>query len=107
MMATTVWDRLQERPIGAVRSGADVDIAARQLLAAAGGDRRMVLATRLRLAAIAARTPEVLEPRRALVLVDRAIALADAEGLWHPLFSELDAWQFARRSVDSDYHAAP
>lgn len=101
VMAATVWDRLQERAIDAVRSGADAEIAARDLLAAAGGDRRMVLATRLRLAAIAARTPEVLEPRRALALLDRAIALGDAEGLWHPLFSELDAWQFAR------HHAAP
>ena len=96
MMATTVWDRLQERALDAARSGAGTGIAARQLLAAAGGDRRVVLATRLRLAAIAARTPAVLELRRASVLIDRAIALADAEGLWHPLFSELDAWQFAR-----------
>jgi len=99
VMATTVWDRLQEQAIDAVRSGADPDVAARQLLAAAGGDRRMVLATRLRLAATAARTPEALEPHRALALVDRAIGVADAEGLWHPVFTELDAWQFARRSV--------
>ena len=105
MMATTVWDRLQERAVDAVRSGADRDIAARQLLATAGGDRRMVLATRLRLAATAARSPEALEPRRALALLDRAIAVADAEGLWHPLFSELDAWRSARHSAD--YRAAP
>jgi len=97
-MATSVWDRLQQRAIDAVRAGTDGDIAARQLLAAAGGDRRVVLATRLRLAATAARTPDVLEPRRALALVDRAIGMADVEGLWHPLFSELDAWQFARHS---------
>jgi hypothetical protein len=101
MMATTVWDQLQERAIEAVRSGADTEIAARQLLAAAGGDRRMVLAARLRLAALAARTPGVLEPRQALALVDRAAAVADEEGLWHPVFGELDAWQFAR------HHAAP
>ena len=66
-----------------------------------GGDLRMVLATRLRLAAIAARTPDALNPRRALALVDRAIELAGSEGLWHPVFSELDAWRFAR------HHAAP
>ena len=53
----------------------------------------MVLATRLRLAAIAARTPDALNPRRALALVDRAIELAGSEGLWHPVFTELDAWQ--------------
>ena len=100
-MATTVWDRLQARAIDTVRAGTATDIAARQLLAAAGGDRRMVLATRLRLAAIVARAPEVLESRRALALLDRAVAVADAEVLWHPVFSELDAWQFARP------HAAP
>ncbi|HEV3354475.1 MAG TPA: hypothetical protein VG076_16220 [Acidimicrobiales bacterium] len=100
-MATTVWDRLQARAIDAVRSGLDRDIAARQLLAAAGGNRRMVLATRIRLAATAAWTPDVLEPRRALALVDRAIAVADAEGLWHPAFSEVESGQFAR------HHSAP
>jgi hypothetical protein len=101
LMTATVWDRLQERALDAVRGGVDVDFAARQLLAGAGGDRRMVLATRLRLAAVVAGTPDALEPRRALTLLDRAIAVADAEGLWHPVFSDLDAWQFAR------HHAAP
>jgi hypothetical protein len=101
LMTATVWDRLQERALDAVRDGADDDFAARQLLAGAGGDRRMVLATRLRLAAVVAGTPDALEPRRALTLLDRAIAVADAEGLWHPVFSDLDAWQFAR------HHAAP
>src|SRR5437588_280391 len=52
-MAMTVWDRLQEQAVRAIREGTDADIAARQLLAAGGGDQRMVLATRLRLAAIA------------------------------------------------------
>ena len=72
IMAATVWDRLQQQVIEAVRSGADDDFAARQLLAGAGGDRRVVLGTRLRLAAVAAHTPTVLEPRRALAcLLDR------------------------------------
>ena len=100
-MAATAWDRLQAQAVRAVRDGIEADIAARQLLAAGGGDQRMVLATRLRLAATAAAAPDVLEPRRALALVDRAIALADNEGLWHPVFSELDAWRFAC------HHAAP
>jgi hypothetical protein len=100
-MATTVWDRLHEHAVQAVRDGTDLDIAARHLLAAGGGDRRMVLATRLRLAAAAAHSPDALETRRALALVDQAIALADSEGLWHPAFSELDVWAFAR------HHAAP
>ena len=100
-MAMTVWDRLQEQAVRAIREGTDADIAARQLLAAGGGDQRMVLATRLRLAAIAAHAPDALESRRALALVDQAIALADDEALWHPVFSELDAWHFAR------HHATP
>jgi hypothetical protein len=98
LMAATVWDRLQEKALTAVRGGADIDLAARQLLASAGGDRRIVLATRLRLAAAAAGAPTVLESRRALALLDRAIALAEVEALWHPVFSELDAWEFARGS---------
>ncbi|MBV8161754.1 MAG: hypothetical protein JO265_12590 [Acidimicrobiia bacterium] len=92
LMATTVLDRLQERAVDSVRSGTDPDIAARHLLALAGGDRRMVLATRLRLAAAAARRPDALDVRRALTLVDFAIATADADGLWHPVFSALDTW---------------
>ena len=100
LMAATVWDRLQEQALTAVRGGADIEAAARQLLAGAGGDRRMVLATRMRLAACAAAgTPAPLESRRALALLDRAIALADTEGLWHPVFSELDAWEFARHHI--------
>ena len=92
VMAATVWDRLQERATDAVRGGdVDPDLAARRLLAMCGGDLRMVLATRLRLAAIAARTPDALNPRRALALVDRAIELAGTEGLWHPVFAEFDA----------------
>ena len=100
VMAATVWDRLEEQAINAVRGRADVDIAARRLLATAGGDRRMVQATRLRLAASAAGAPDALESRRALALLDRAIALAGAEGLWHPVFGELESWEFAR-------HVAP
>src|SRR5437588_3922174 len=100
-MATTVWDRLEKRAVAAVRDGDDAGTAARQLLATGGGDRRMMLATRLRLAARVAHSPDALESRRALALVDRAIALADTEALWHPVFSELDAWHFAR------HHAAP
>ena len=38
VMAATVWDRLEEQAINAVRGRADVDIAARRLLATAGGD---------------------------------------------------------------------
>ncbi|MBV9410780.1 MAG: hypothetical protein JO148_04240 [Acidimicrobiia bacterium] len=89
VMATTVWSRLQAGALDAVRGEAPVDdeMGARRLLAMCGGDRRMVLATRLRLAALAARTPDELNPRRALALVDRAIALADGEGLWHPVFT--------------------
>ena len=96
VMAATAWDRLQDKALAAVRGGADVELAARQLLASAGGNRRIVLATRLRLAASAAGAPTSLESRRALALLDRAIALADAEGLWHPVFSELDAWELVR-----------
>jgi hypothetical protein len=102
VMAATVWDRLQDKALTAVRGGADNrstsdgDLAARQLLASAGGNRRIVLATRLRLAASAAGAPTALESRRALALLDRAIALADVEALWHPVFSELDVWEFAR-----------
>ena len=97
VMAATVWDRLQNRATDAVRGrDVDPDLAARQLLAMCGGDRRMVLATRLRLAAMAEATPNELNPRRALALVDRAIELAGTAGLWHPVFRELDVWEFAR-----------
>ncbi len=97
VMSATVWDHLQARANNAVRDGrADPDLSARQLLSMCGGDRRMVLATRVRLAAIAARTPDELNPRRALALVDRAIELADTEGLWHPVFSDADVWRAAR-----------
>ena len=103
VMAATVWDRLQAQANDAVRGGdVDPDLAARRLLAMCGGDQRMVLATRVRLAAIAAHTPEALNPRRAVALVDRAIALAESEGLWHPVFSELGAWNVAgRHTADS------
>jgi hypothetical protein len=98
VMAATVWDRLQARANDAVRGDdVDPDLAARQLLAMCGGDQRMVLATRVRLAAIAARTPDALNPRRALALVDRAIALAESDGLWHPVFSELGSWGIVGR----------
>jgi hypothetical protein len=96
VMPATVWDRLQAQANDTVRGDdGDPDLAARRLLAMCGGDRRMVLATRVRLAAIAARTPDALNPRRALALVDRAIALAESEGLWHPVFSDLGAWRVA------------
>jgi hypothetical protein len=102
VMAATVWDRLQNQATDAVRGdNADPDLAARQLLTMCGGDRRMVLATRLRLAAMAAVSPDTLNPRRALALVDRALELADAEGLWHPVFSDAGVWRVAR------HHAAP
>ena len=102
LMAGAAWDELQERAVDAVRDGnGDDDAAARRLLALCGGDRRVVMATRLRLATIAASTPNALHPRRALALVDRSIALADREELWHPVFSELDTWRVAR------HHAAP
>ena len=56
-MAATVWDRLQAQATDAVRGDdVDPDLAARRLLAMCGGDQRMVLATRVRLAAIAARS---------------------------------------------------
>jgi hypothetical protein len=102
MMETTAWDRLQAQANDAVRDGdVDPDLAARQLLAMCGGDQRMVLATRVRLDAIASRTPDALNPRRALALVDRAIAMAENEGLWHPVFSELGASRVAdRRAAD-------
>ena len=101
VMAVAAWDEFQEQAVDAVRDGGDDDAAVRRLLALCGGDRRVVMATRLRLATIAARTPDALNPRRALALVDRAIALADGEELWHPVFSDLDAWRVAR------HHAAP
>jgi len=101
-MAATVWDRLQAQATDAVRGDdVDPDLAARRLLAMCGGDQRIVLATRVRLAALAARTPDALNPRRALALVDRAIALAESDGLWHPVFREFGAWQISRR------HATP
>ena len=62
-----------------------------------GGNQRMVLATRIRLAAIAARTPDELNPRRALAVVDRAIELAESEVLWHPVFAEHAAAQTSTR----------
>jgi hypothetical protein len=88
-MSATAWDQLQARAFDTVSGDNDVaeQMAARQLLSMCGGDRRMVLATRIRLAAMAAREPDSLNPRRALALVDRAIALADGEGWWHPVFS--------------------
>lgn len=88
LVATKLWDQLQEHAFDAVRRGTDPDIAARQLLAGTGGDRRTVLATRLRLAAAAGHTPTALDSRRALALLDRAIAVADADGLWHPVFGD-------------------
>src|SRR5881227_4049288 len=97
LMAVAAWDEFQEKAVDAVRDGrGGGDDAARRLLALCGGDRRVVMATRLRLATIAARTPNALNPRRALALVDRAIAMADREGLWHPVFSELGTWRVAR-----------
>ena len=97
VMAATVWDRLRAGAIDTVRGeGGDDELGARRLLAMCGGDRRMVLATRVRLAALAARTPDELNPRRALALVDRAIALADGEGLWHPVFTGSDDWRASR-----------
>src|SRR3954469_12580842 len=102
VMTTTVWDRLQSQANDAVRGDdVDPDLAARRLLAMCGGDQRMVLATRVRLSAIAARTPDALNPRRAVALVDRAIALAESEGLWHPVFSAVGAWNVANRAADS------
>jgi len=98
VMAVSAWDQLQERATDAVRDGnVDPDLAARQLLAMCGGDRRMVLATRVRLAAISAATPDALNPRRALALVDRAIELANGDGLWHPVFTEDHGWGLDRR----------
>jgi hypothetical protein len=109
VMATTVWGRLQAGVLDAVSgeshedadTHSDDDMGAHRLLAMCGGDQRMVFATRLRLAALAARTPDELNPRRALALVDRAIALADDEGLWHPVFTGSDAWR------SSQSHTAP
>ena len=93
MMTATVRGKMQARPFDTVSGETPVDdhAAARRLLAMCGGDRRMVLATRIRLAAIVAREPDALNPRRALALTDRAIALADGEGLWHPVFGDVDA----------------
>jgi len=75
------------------------DTAARELLAMCGGDQRMVLTTRIRLAAIVVREPDALNPRRALALVDRAIALADTEGMWHPVFGDVDDSSVARHTA--------
>ena len=92
MMAAKVRGEMQTRAFDTVSGDALVDehAAARRLLAMCGGDQRIVLATRIRLAAIVAREPNALNPRRALALTDRAIALADGEGLWHPVFGDVD-----------------
>lgn len=73
------------------------DTEARRLLSMCGGDQRVILSTRIRLSALVDRTPDALNPRRALALVDRAIALASDEGLWHPVFNELDVTEHAAR----------
>ena len=100
LMAVAAWDEFEERAVDAVRDGnGDDDGAARRLLALCGGDRRVVMATRLRLATIAASTPNSLNPRRALSLVDRAIALADGEELWHPVFGDVGDSSVARHTA--------
>jgi hypothetical protein len=102
LMAATVWDRLQEQAVDAVSGGEQVesDFPARRLLAMCGGDRRTVIATRIRLAAMVAHTPDALNPRRALALVDEAIGIANAEGHWHPVFTEHEAWNVSSQHPD-------
>jgi len=78
----------------------DEQAAARQFLAMCGGDRRLVLTTRIRLRAMVVREPDALNPRRALALIDRAIALAEGEGLWHPVFGDDDV------SATAHHHTA-
>jgi hypothetical protein len=99
-MAATIWDQLRDRALVAARQGIERETAARELLSTSGGDRRMVLAARLRLAAEVAERPADIEARLALAVLDRALARGDAEGLWHPVFGELDPWHFSR------HHAA-
>jgi hypothetical protein len=86
-MAMTVLDHVRERAFVAVESGGDRDTCARQLLAASGGDRHAVLTTYLQLAEESSDTPDELQNRRVLKLVERAIVLGDTENLWHPVFS--------------------
>ncbi len=71
------------------------DEAARRWLATVGGHRELVLATRAKLAIAVAERPDLLSVRRALALVDRAIALADSERQWHPVFAAVDARHLA------------
>jgi hypothetical protein len=95
-MATAMWDLLRDRALDAARGGVAGDVAVHNLLSASGGDRRMFLAARMRLAAEMSVRAVDLDGRRALDLIDEALARGDSEGLWHPVLGELDAWQFAR-----------
>jgi hypothetical protein len=106
-MATTLWDQLRQRALSAVELGADPDTAARDLLAASGGDRRAVLAAHMRAATETADAtdvvdaPDELRARRVLDLLRRAIVMGDTEGLWHPVYGDLDPWQFARHHASN------
>jgi hypothetical protein len=56
----------------------------------------MFLAARMRLAAELAVRSVDRDTHQALALIDGAIDRGDSEELWHPVFSELDPWQFSR-----------
>ncbi|MCU1448091.1 MAG: hypothetical protein JWP02_261 [Acidimicrobiales bacterium] len=91
-----MWDLLRDRALDAARGGVDADAAVHRLLSASGGDRRMFLAARMRLAAELSVHEVDLDAHRALDLIDEALARGDSEGLWHPVLGDLDPWQFAR-----------
>ena len=91
-----MWDLLRDRALDAARGGVADDAAVHKLLSASGGDRRMFLAARMRLAAELSVHESDVDARRALGLIDDALSRGDSEGLWHPVLGGLEPWQFAR-----------
>jgi hypothetical protein len=86
-MATVMWDLLRTRALDAARNGVVDDAAVHKLLSASGGDRRMFLAARMRLTAELSVHEADFDARRALGLIDEALARGDSEGLWHPVLA--------------------
>jgi len=59
-----------------------------------------MFAAHMRFAAETAEASDQLRARRVLNLVQRAIVLGDTENLWHPVYVEVDPWQFARHHTN-------